>query len=196
LSPLSGWQDRLRVLEVIGLLSNARGFEEDIYRAARDPDSVVRSFAVKLLGGIDNRTSRRLLRAALDDTDDRVQANAIEAIDGLDPDALSDRFDDQFASSSSRVRANAVKALLKTDIREGADRLLDMLLSGTDTDRISALWVVERTQLAGVVQILEQMAADDPDERVRRRAHRILKSVEDADLSPEHAASTTSEGLS
>jgi nitrogen-specific signal transduction histidine kinase len=62
-------------------------------------------------------------------------------------------------------------------VREGAAHLLGMLQSTRAGDRLSALWVVERMRLGGVVARVEALATTDPDERVRRRAQRVCDTL-------------------
>ena len=73
------------------------------------------------------------------------------------------------------MRATAIAALLKSQSADAAEALLDMLNHPSGAHRISALWVVERLGLASVMRRLEEMAEADPDDRVRRRAQRVLR---------------------
>ncbi|HRX85844.1 MAG TPA: HEAT repeat domain-containing protein [Phycisphaerae bacterium] len=168
-------EDRLRFLKIVQTLGDAPTFAEELYAAARDPGSHIRSLAVGLLAGVHTAASRRLLRDALDDPDDRVQANAIEAIERLGGREETVRVMEKLQATDSRVRANAVKALVHLGMREGARTLIEMLASDTPSDRISALWVVERMRLQHMLQRIERIVAADPDERVRTRARRLLR---------------------
>ncbi len=168
--------DRVRALAIVRTLDLVENFEEEVCHAARDRDNVVRSLAVSLLGGLDRASSRRILRGALDDPDERVQANAVEALDRLGGPDVPEQLAAKLASTNSRVRANAVRALLGMQLRDGAVHLLAMLRSGTNGDRVSALWVVERMGLTGLMARMRSLAETDPDPRVRRRAQRVLRA--------------------
>lgn len=171
--------DRLRALRIVQTLDLADAFVDEIHAAACDPDNILRSLAMTLLGAVNSGASRRLLHAALGDRDERVQANAIEAIERIGGSAEATRMLGMLDSPASRVRANAVKALINLGMREGARRLIAMLGSATASDRQSALWVVERMRLQHLVGRIEQMVAKDPDERVRTRARRLLRKFKD-----------------
>ncbi len=169
--------DRIKVLKIIRDLHLAAAFENEIYEAAKDSDSVIRSMAIPLLGILDTSAGRRIIQAALSEPDTRVQANAVEAMEAsLSPDKI-ERISPKLKSDDNRVRANAVKAMLKLGVREAAEELLDMLKSEDCQDRISALWVVERMQLGGVLERLKVVAQSDQDQRVRNRAKRIIEEV-------------------
>ena len=74
-----------------------------------------------------------------------------------------------------RVRAAAIKALLKLRVREAADSLLRMLHESSRAHRMSALWVVEKYGLAKIVNHVAELAKNDPDAAVRKRAQRMLR---------------------
>lgn len=149
----------------------------EVYRLAHDPDPVVRSLAVSLLGELPGATSERILRAAVNDADERVQANAIEALDRLNLPSRVAVTAPKLTARSGRVRANAVKSLLRTELRQSAETLLDMLEDASRAHRLSALWVVERLGLGSMLERLEQLSAKDPDQQVRQRARRVLRGL-------------------
>jgi HEAT repeat protein len=175
-----GAAERLRALKIIQALNLAREFAEEIYAAAVDAENVIRSLAMSLLGSLRTATSKRLLRAALDDSDDRVQANAIEALEMLGIGDVTPQVFDKLSSNTSRVRANAVKALMHLGIREGARALIGMLGSEVSSDRFSALWVIEHLRLQRMLARIERLTREDPDERVRNRARRVLRQLRDS----------------
>lgn len=185
-----GEESRLRFLKIVQTLGDADVFAEEIYTAAHDPASHIRSLAIGLLGGIDSAASRRLARTALADPDDRVQANAIETLERLGGSADAGLMLEKLNASASRVRANAVKALVHLGMREGARTLVEMLASETPSDRISALWVVERMRLLHMLRQIERIVAGDPDERVRARARRLVRKFH------EHAPALAGSGKS
>jgi HEAT repeat protein len=131
---------------------------------------------VSALGRIATPATVQLLRRALHDPDFRVQANAIEALDALGEEDENPQVEAKLDSPNSRVRANAVKALLKHDVRRAADVLVDMLDSDARADRLSALWVVQRLNLASLLRRVEKLAAGDADSEVRRRAEAVVQA--------------------
>jgi len=170
--------DRRRALGIVSDLALSSQLEEWIYKLAHDPDSLVRSRAIAMLSSLPGTTSRRILRTAVNDRDERVQANAIEALDMLDiEDRIGDTID-KLASPNNRVRANAVKSLLRAEVEKAGETLISMLSDPSTAQRISALWVVERLQLRTILTRVSAISERDPDERVRRRAQRVLRHLE------------------
>jgi HEAT repeat protein len=169
-------EDRVAALQLACLTGVAPQLEEPVRRLAQDPDALTRAHAVSALGRIATPATVQLLRRALHDPDFRVQANAIEALDALGEEDENPQVEAKLDSPNSRVRANAVKALLKHDVRRAADVLVDMLDSDARADRLSALWVVQRLNLASLLRRVEKLAAGDADSEVRRRAEAVVKA--------------------
>lgn len=167
--------DRVKALRIVRALKLAKMVEERIYRLANDPDAVVRSLAVALLVHLDEATSRRILRRALEDPDARVQANSIEVLDQLGLPQPDRQLAAKLDAPHPRVRATAVAALLKLQIPEAAGALLEMLEASSRSQRISALWVIDRLQLGSLAHRLEDLSRHDPDSQVRQRAERVLR---------------------
>jgi HEAT repeat protein len=166
--------DRGKGLRMARKLALTSELAQEFYRLANDRDRVVRAAAISALTDLPGPTTTRILRAALNDPDDRVQANAIEALDRLNIQTCMESIRPKLGSDSSRVRANAVRALLRAEVREAGGVLLDMLEDPSQAQRISALWVIERLRLRSVLHRVMEMSRADADERVRRRAARIL----------------------
>lgn len=169
--------ERSKAIHLAIALEVVKDVDEDIYHLAHDLDPTVRADAIAALSLLPGPTTSRILRSALNDLDDRVQANAIEVLDGL---GLGDRLEavaEKLDSVNSRVRANAVKALLGVELHAAAETLVNMLEDRSSTHRISALWVVERLRLRTVLHRIHELSRADPDERVRRRAGRLLSEL-------------------
>jgi len=169
--------ERARALRIVARLGLASQVEERVYRLTSDLDSVVRSAAVSLLVDLPGTTAHRILRRMLDDPDDRVQANAVDVLDEMDAAGREELLEPKLESSNSRVRANAVKALLRLELQEAGETLIAMLDDPSRAQRLSALWVVERLKLEAVVRRVELLSRTDHDERVRKRAGRVLKKL-------------------
>jgi hypothetical protein len=169
--------DRTRALCIARDLDLLVELQEQVYRLAHDPDPVVRSLAVGLLADLPGPTSQRILRIAVQDADPRVQANAIEALDKLDLEERIPATTAHLDSPHARVRANAVKSLLRVELEKAGEVLLDMLEDSSRAHRLSALWVVGRLQLRAVLRRVNDLSRNDSDERVRRRAGRIVHDL-------------------
>ncbi len=169
--------DRTRALQIAKTLGFLHETEDEVHRLVNDPDQVVRATSVSALSELPGPTTVRLLRAALNDPDERVQANAVEALDRLKVDDLATSLRAKLASPNSRIRANAVRALLRLEVREAGEVLLEMLEGPSTSDRASALWVIERLHLRSVLRRVADISRSDPDDRVRRRARRMVSEL-------------------
>lgn len=164
----------LRAAREFGLVQE---LAERIYPLAYDPDPFVRSIAVATLVEIPGVTVERILRQAVDDVDPRVQANAIAAADRLN---VPDRVrwtESKLDSRDNRVRANAVCSLLRLDLRHAGEALLDMMSDPSPEHRMSALWVIERLRLQSAARHVVRLSREDPEERIRERAARVLATL-------------------
>jgi len=162
----------VRVAKALGLLQD---IADEVYQLAHDREAVVRSTAVGALMELPGPTTIRILRNAVNDPDGRVQANAVEALDRLNVEDRVPYLKAKLNSPHSRVRANAVRALLRVELREAGEVLLDMLEDPSEAHRLSALWVIERMRLRSVLHRILEISHDDPDDRVRQRAHRVVR---------------------
>jgi HEAT repeat protein len=165
---------RLQALNVVRTLDMVDAFPERIFALCHDNDHRVRSMAISLIPDVPGATAMRIARQALNDPDNRVQANAVEALDGMPAAEWLDMIKTKLDTEDNRVRANAIKALLPHRVRESAEQLLLMLDDESGRNRLSALWVVEQLALTTLKSRIQQIALDDPDERVRERARFML----------------------
>lgn len=170
--------ERARALRVAAELGPSEEWHDGVERLAHDPDAIVRALAVAQLDRYADAASKRILRTAINDPDERVQANAIEALDRLGVPERVAALQPKLQSPNSRVRATAVQSLLRAEVRQAGETLLDMLEDPSAAHRLSALWVVERLGLRAVRDRILALSRSDPDERVRRRAKRLLASTE------------------
>jgi hypothetical protein len=169
--------DRARAVRMVSSLGYVEQMEESLQHLASDPDPLVRSLAVSRLAEIPGPTTLRLLRAAVNDPDARVQADAVEALDRLDIEERLPWTEPKLESPNNRVRANAVKSLLRSELHKAGETLLDMLEDPSPAHRLSALWVIERLGLEAVVHRIRDLSREDANERVRRRAIRVLNHL-------------------
>lgn len=167
--------ERARAVNLIRLLNLIPDHHERLLKCAADQDRFVRSTAVKALAQIDLPGSEAILTGALTDVDSRVRANAIEAMEESSTPTRVVKIAPSLRDPEHRVRAAAIKALLKLRVREAADSLLQMLHESSRAHRMSALWVVEKYGLAEIVNHVAELAKNDPDAAVRKRAQRLLR---------------------
>ncbi len=172
--------DRVRALRIAAAQGLEREIEERVFELAHDPDAVVRATAVMMLKRFPGAAARRILRIAIEDADERVQANAVEALDAINMEGGAAVIQRKLGSPHPRVRANAVKSLLRLEVREAGEALLNMLSDTSPASRLSALWVVERLELCSILHLIEGMARQDPNNKVRRRAQRVTRGLEES----------------
>ena len=73
---------------------------------------------------------------------------------------------------------------LRMRVREAAESLIEFMQHPSHAHRLSALWVVERLKLFSLVDRIAQLAGEDPNPVVRRRARRILRKVRHVPIPP------------
>jgi HEAT repeat protein len=183
---------RTRALRILTLSGRAADVAERVYTLAHDTAPVVRSAALSALGQVPTPASERILRAAMNDADGRVRANAVESLDRLTA-GTAPQIYERLHDPDNRARANATKALVKLGIREAAEILCAMLRDPNARQRISALWVVERLQLAPLLNRVVELAETDPDLQVRDRARHTLGRV--VHRAPSGSETIDTEGL-
>jgi len=169
--------DRALALRVAREVGVTHDLAERIYPLAHDADPFVRSIAVAMLAERPGATSERILRYAIEDADPRVQANAIEALDRLNVADRTRWTEPKLESRNNRVRANAVCSLLRLDLRRAGEALLDMMDDPASEHRMSALWVIEHLRLRSAMHRVLQMSREDADERIRKRAGRLMREL-------------------
>jgi len=169
--------DRRKALTIVRDCRRPAAFSAEIYRLSHDADAVVRSLAIATLADLPGATSELILRNAVEDADPRVQANAIESLDTLGTPNRRSITRRKLTAAHNRVRANAIRSLLRLELGEAGEALLNMLEDESGAHRMSALWVIERLQLNAVIHRVIEISRNDPDERVRQRALRVVESV-------------------
>lgn len=170
---------RLQAVMMVRQLEQVSYYEAELRSLTRDADERVASAAVKALGeSRGSGNSEAAVAAALVHRDDRVRANAVEALTQLDRvGAYSGQLLALSEEAGNRSRATAIKALLEAPMSEAVPKLRRMLCDGDERHRSSALWVVEKLGLGGVLKEVAARAKVDEVGRVRQRALRVLRSI-------------------
>lgn len=174
-------------LRRMGLHAHARDRLINVVAAGRDAACV--ATAVATLGELRSPEAEQVLADALGADDARVRANAVEALGGrggvgapwagrlADIKPLQD-------DPHHRVRANALRALIAGSPEagpEGAGSLGTMLTDSRPMHRLAGVWAAQRTMTgrgrsrfggrwAEIAALVDELAARDPEERVRLRA--------------------------
>jgi HEAT repeat protein len=170
---------RLRALQVLDTLDRGNELMPSLARLMGDPDIKVRSSAARSLGHVGNLEALRLLVRGLTDPDRRVRANAIEALGRSGDRRLGSLLFPFLKHEDHRSRANAVKVLWQMGFTEAAVHLEVMLGSPSEAMRISGLWVLAQIpSWPDTTSCLSRLAGNDPSQRVRARAQKLLSRTE------------------
>ncbi len=169
--------DRLRAMRMLIDLGLTERYCREIFSAANDAVKEVRCMAMSALGHLGDGTSRRILERALSDADAPVQAAAIEALDRVGVQKRVELFLPKAQSESAEVRAAAISALLRLHVPKAAVALVAMMSDERSDHRCSALSIVEQLQLHAILPRVEDMAANDPDERIARIAQHVHRRL-------------------
>lgn len=169
---------RVRAIQIIRLLGQVSQCADHLIRCCRDTNRYVRSAAVRAVGQLGDETAERILMQAINDPDRRVRANAIDALENRHSRRVTEQLKLKLHDVDHRIRAAAIQTLLRMRVREAAEALLALLADESQPHRISALWVIEKLDLYAISQRIKDIAEQDPDETVRRRARRVLRSAQ------------------
>ncbi len=111
-------------------------------------------------------TVERLFKSS----DARVRANAVEALWSLDNDSAIELFRKALLDSSYRVVVNALVGLQGRNVGGARETLVAMSGHRSPAVRRSAAWGLGEIKDAEANRALERMAAEDPEEPVRKWA--------------------------
>ena len=164
----------------LGAIAEIRGREllPEIHRALMDPSFEVREAASRLLQQIGDASSRAPLRQALRDPIAIVRSNAAEAL-------VRVAGEEDFAVLEVLLQSDpdpSVRALTAGALgqAEGAFAVPLLLLAVGDTDPVVRMHAAEALGAQGraeVRPILNVLASEDPDSRVRLSAQQALARI-------------------
>jgi HEAT repeat protein len=184
--------DRLKAVMIIRTLEQETYFEPHLIAQARDEQPRIASAAVRALARLgDSDAAVTTVREALEHDNDRVRSNAIEALQRMARvEQATGRLRELARIGGNRSRATAIRALLDHDRAAGLEALKLMLDDPDPRHRISGVWVAEQTMSLDVARQLADLAQDDSNGDVRRRALSLLRKI--AEARAERAASSRS----
>lgn len=188
-------RQRLAALWIIQRLRAEETFRGDLIQLLDDRDQRVAAKAATLLGRVTDERARRALRAALGHSDGRVRADALSAL-AKGPHGADVRLAGFFDDPTPRVRANALRAAWRCADPSCKGHLSRLLEDPRPAHRLSGLWVAEVCADVDEASKVAQLAGQDPDPDVRRRAARCAARLQAAarlswlqdDLSPASTA--------
>lgn len=113
------------------------------------------SFALKVIGRIDDRRIPELLQEFLDHEDPRIVANALESLTNFDVPENYERLTEFALSSDNRIRANAIMGLHKYDAHLAEKHIAEMVHSGNIALQASGVFLLKKLRPANLAELLE-----------------------------------------
>jgi HEAT repeat protein len=170
---------RFKAVAMVREMGLASYFEPRLIELTSDLNSRVAASATAALGvASDNQATVDSLKAAMEYPDDRVRANAVESLSQMGrAGEARDLLLTMAKGRGNRSRANALKALMEMPAVDALPAMVSMLMDPDPRHRISALWVVERLELARLGHGVGKLARFDTDPAVKRRALRVLRKL-------------------
>ncbi len=113
------------------------------------------SFALKVIGRIDDPRVAEFLQTYLDHEDPRIVANAIESLSNFDVPENYERLTEFALSSDNRIRANAIIGLHKYDAHLAEKHVAEMVHSGNIALQASGVFLLKSLRPANLAELLE-----------------------------------------
>lgn len=167
----------IRGLGIIELLDREKAVAGRIVQLAQHSDIGIRAAAVRLLGKTGTPEAVKMLIASISYKDRRVRGAAIEALQFVDHPRIRKVLWAYVKSPDNRLRANAIRALWGVGEKKVEADLLEMLRSEDELLRRSGVWVLSEIEYPHAVNVLGEMAENDPIALVREKARLALKKI-------------------
>jgi len=139
-------------------------------------DPKVRSKVILLLGKLSDKFA--VVKTALQHSDARIRANALEAIWGEDTPETRGIFASCLNDSNNRVRANAAKGFHEIGDERGLKTLLEMVHDKDKMMRASGAWALGEVREVSVINTLQSLQENDPEEIVRMNSRIALEKMD------------------
>jgi hypothetical protein len=155
----------LRVLEIVGAISDDSRTMPLLARLVGHPDMIVRSKVALLIGRINKNLC--WVEARLTEPDARVRANAVESIWGLDSPESRQVFLGAIEDPDNRVAGNGALGLYRCGDLAAAEALVQMLAHAEPKFRSTAAWAMGESADPRFLGALTA-GLSDADTRVRQ----------------------------
>jgi HEAT repeat protein len=172
-------EQRTKAMQMAQELGLSDQLRDTLVLLCNDPHPRLRSKAVMSVGRMTGVPPELLVDRLLNDSDARVRANAIEVLENKAHGKLLEVLVQRARAANNRERANAIKALHCMKVGGVSDQLLNMLRDERPQHRISAMWTMNKVGLWKLLAEVGTLAKSDSDQRVRRYALTVLRSVAD-----------------
>ncbi|MFH0921393.1 MAG: HEAT repeat domain-containing protein [Fibrobacterota bacterium] len=142
-------ENRLRTLQVLGLLGQDDKIKQAVSEMLTDPDERLRATAISILKNMMNARDANLIYRVLHDSDPRVRANGVEALETMGLKAMVPSLASLRKDPNNRVRGNVLKALFNLGYKKIDPDLKDMLEHSNRLMRATAGWVLGEVGQSG-----------------------------------------------
>jgi HEAT repeat protein len=164
----------LRVLEIIGAISDGSRIMTLLTQLLQHPDNRVRSKVALLIGRINHNL--QWVEQRLSESDARVRANAIESLWGLDSPESRLIFTAAIEDADNRVAGNGALGLYRCGDLAAADALTRMLGREEPKFRASAAWAMGESADPRFLSQLSLRIAET-DTLVRQNVFRAISKI-------------------
>lgn len=166
---------KMRLIKLIELLNYEKGIENIIETLMyKEKDKKVRATCTRLLKFLKEEEALKHIRVLMFDNDSRVRANAVEIFEYF---ANSDNWFVLLAlanDENNRVRGNVAKAIYPFSKKHSIEIIKDMLKSNKELFVLTALWVIEKLNIAHEFQdILPLIEQKHTSPKVKQRLNRL-----------------------
>ena len=168
----------LRAVKVVEYRGLQGELSSELSALSRHSESRVRASAVRQLGKAGAYDALKALFETLSDRDRRVLANAVEALEESGHRQILRLLEPLMKHPDNRVRANAAKGAWMLGYEGGRAVLAEMLRHRKPEMRLSGLWGLRQIGKSDELELIKDLAKNDPDERVRRSAQMTAYTLE------------------
>ncbi|OGJ88302.1 MAG: hypothetical protein A2268_05330 [Candidatus Raymondbacteria bacterium RifOxyA12_full_50_37] len=135
-------ENRLRTLQVLGLLGQDEKIKQSVSKMLTDPDERMRATAISILKNMLGHKDITIIYRVIQDPDPRVRANGVETMEAVGNTNVISSLLKMRGDKNNRVRGNVLKALYSLGYKEIAGDLCKMLEDSNKWMRATAGWVL------------------------------------------------------
>ncbi len=172
-------EQRTKAMQMAQELDLGEQLRDTLILLCNDSHPRLRSKAVIAVGQMTGVPAGLLVDRLLNDNDARVRANAIEVLETKGQEQLLEVLVQRARAANSRERANAIKAMHSMKVGGVNAQLIGMLRDERPQHRVSAMWALNKIGMWQLLAEVGKLAKSDADQRVRRYALTVLRSVAD-----------------
>ena len=177
LERLFGTPPGMRMLEILGEISDGSRVISTMTQLMSHPDPRVRSKAALLVGR--SNKNHKWVKDRLGEADPRVRANAIESLWGSDTDGSRAVYWTALGDDDDRVVGNAILALYRLGDPASIQLLLQLVAHPEIPFRVTGVWAMGETGDPRFMPMLARMIAEQVRE-LRANAFRSMAKIKKA----------------